>query len=92
MEETQNSKLQNEITSIKMNIKKVIRKQNVSKKELLKAKKLIKTLNSKISNLEKEVASLYQGEYQKIFLDPGLHKLSVYGGLFSLNPSNSIKN
>ena len=39
---------------------------------------------------EKEVASLYQGEYQKIFLDPGFHKLSVYGGLFSLNPSEFI--
>jgi len=39
---------------------------------------------------DKEIGSLYQGEFQKIFLEPGTHKISVYGGLLSFNPSEIL--
>lgn len=56
--QTQNSRLQDEINSIKVKIKKTIRKDKVTKNELLKAKKLIKNLNAKILDYEREIAQL----------------------------------
>lgn len=56
--QTQNSSLQNEINTTKIKIKKLLRQQKVTKKQLLIAAKLMKGLSADISKYEKEIKAL----------------------------------